>query len=151
MVDPRRINKEIEECSSDKDGSGITAHLDTETSMQKFKGYIKGPVDSPYEGGKFVIDIVLPDEYPFAPPKMKFDTKVWHPNVSSVTGAICLDVLTTEWSPAFTIRTTLLSILALLTSPEPDNPQDAVVANEYKTNIQEFNIKAKMWTKTYAN
>lgn len=31
--------------------------------------------------------------YPFEPPKMKFITKVWHPNVSSVTGAICLDIL----------------------------------------------------------
>lgn len=59
---------------------------------------------------------------------MKFDAKIWHPNISSQTEAICLDILKDEWSPAMTIRTALLSLQALLCNPEPDDPQDAVVA-----------------------
>ena len=51
---------------------------------------MKRPEGSPYEGGVFVVDIVIPQSYPFEPPKMKFETKIWHPNVSSQTGAICL-------------------------------------------------------------
>ena len=74
---------------------------------------------------------------------MKFDTKIWHPNVSSVTGAICLDILKNEWSPALSIRTALLSIQALMCAPEPDDPQDAVVAKQYKSNIDKFNEQAK--------
>ena len=50
---------------------------------------------------------------------MQFDTKIWHPNMSSQTGAICLDILKDEWTPALSIRTALLSIQALLTAPEP--------------------------------
>lgn len=48
-----------------------------------FTGYITGPPDTPYEGGKFAISIELPDKYPFKPPKMTFATKIWHPNISS--------------------------------------------------------------------
>merc|ERR1712187_609010 len=105
---------------------------------------------SPYEGGVFEIDIVIPAQYPFEPPKMKFLTKIWHPNVSSQTGAICLDVLGKEWSPALTIRTALLSIQALLSAPEPSDPQDAEVAEMYKSNRELFLQTAKYWTETFA-
>lgn len=81
---------------------------------------------------------------------MKFDTKVWHPNISSVTGAICLDILKNEWTPALTIRTALISLQALLCSPVPDDPQDAEVASQYKGNIELFNKTAKLWTENYA-
>lgn len=52
---------------------------------------------------------------------MKFDTKIWHPNISSQTGAICLDILKNEWSPALSIRTALLSLQALMCCAEPGN------------------------------
>jgi ubiquitin-conjugating enzyme (huntingtin interacting protein 2) len=63
------------------------------------------------------------DQYPFVPPKMRFKSKVWHPNVSSANGAICLDILKDQWSPALTLKTALLSLQALLSSPQPDDPQ----------------------------
>jgi ubiquitin-conjugating enzyme (huntingtin interacting protein 2) len=68
------------------------------------------------------VDINIPPDDPFKPPKMKFDTKIWHPNVSSQTGAICLDILKNEWTPALTIRTALISLQALMCCPEADDP-----------------------------
>ena len=59
---------------------------------------------------------------------MRFRSKVWHPNVSSANGAICLDILKENWSPALTLKTALLSLQALLASPEPDDPQVAVTS-----------------------
>ena len=82
---------------------------------------------------------------------MKYDTKIWHPNISSESGAICLDILKNEWSPALTVRTALISLQALMSAPEPDDPQDAVVAKQYKGNHQEFCQTAKFWTDTYAS
>ena len=82
---------------------------------------------------------------------MKFDTKIWHPNISSESGAICLDILKNEWSPALTIRTALISLQALLSAPEPDDPQDAVVAKLYKEKYSEFETTAKFWTETYGS
>lgn len=66
-------------------------------SFTHWKGRIRGPDGTPYAGGTFVVDIQIPANYPFEPPKMRFDTKVWHPNVSSQNGAICLDILKKEW------------------------------------------------------
>ena len=109
-----------------------------------------GPEESPYEGGVFYVDIQLTDAYPFEPPKMRFMTKVWHPNVSSANGAICLDILKEQWSPALSIKTAMLSLQALLSSPEPSDPQDAVVAKQYMDNPDAFNAQAKQWTQEYA-
>jgi hypothetical protein len=38
----------------------------------------------------------------------------------------------------------------LLTVPEPDDPQDAVVANMFKANIAEYNATARAWTEMHA-
>lgn len=61
-----------------------------------------GPGDSPYSGGVFFVMIHFPPDYPFKPPKVQFQTKVYHPNVNSQ-GSICLDILKEQWSPALTI------------------------------------------------
>lgn len=88
----RRLGKEIQDVQKDTQ-SGITlkpssAHNQAEgvfDDLSHFHGVFQGPPDTPYEGGTFVVDIQIPDEYPFHPPTMKFITRIWHPNVSSVT------------------------------------------------------------------
>jgi ubiquitin-protein ligase len=69
---------------------------------------------------------------------------VWHPNISSQTGAICLDILKDQWSPALTMKTALISLQALLCTPQPDDPQDAEVANMYLSNIEQFSSMARL-------
>ncbi|GBP07054.1 Ubiquitin-conjugating enzyme E2-22 kDa, partial [Eumeta japonica] len=116
----------------------------------ELKGEIAGPSETPYEGGTFELEIKVPETYPFNPPKIRFITKIWHPNVSSVTGAICLDILKDQWAAALTLRTVLLSIQALLSAAEPNDPQDAVVAKQYKENPDMFIRTALHWTNVYA-
>ncbi|XP_057302105.1 ubiquitin-conjugating enzyme E2-22 kDa-like [Hydractinia symbiolongicarpus] len=146
-----RIQREFKEVVRSEEVSKNNIRLELiDGSFSKLKGEIMGPPDTPYEGGKFNLDIVIPETYPFNPPKVKFITKIWHPNVSSVTGAICLDILKDQWAAAMTLRTVLLSIQALLASPEPDDPQDAVVAQQFKEQPTAFLRTAKYWTSTYA-
>lgn len=59
--------------------------------LSHLKASFPGPPDTPYEGGTYVVDIKIPQEYPFRPPAMKFDTKLWHPNVSSQTVCVTLE------------------------------------------------------------
>lgn len=77
--------KELQDLTEDKDTSGIHAALEHEGSLSTLMGWFYGPPNTPYAGGKYVIRIQLPTEYPFKPPKMKFETRIWHPNVSSQT------------------------------------------------------------------
>ncbi len=144
-----RLRKELADIERDKETSGVYAKVRGD-DMTKLQGTLKGPEETCYAGGVFVVDIVIPSQYPFEPPKMRFETKMWHPNVSSQTGAICLDILKDKWSPALTIKTALVSLQALMSAPEPDDPQDAEVANMYKTDRSRFERKAAEWTATYA-
>lgn len=145
----KRIMKELEDTKLDTK-SGVTLKLKDESDLSQLTGTFLGPPDSPYEGGRFVIDIEVPSEYPFKPPKMKFVTKVYHPNISSATGAICLDILKTAWTPILTLKSTLISLQALLQSPEPNDPQDAVVAQAYLADKSQYEKTAQQWTKQYA-
>jgi ubiquitin-conjugating enzyme E2 N len=80
---------------------------------------------------------------------VRFLTKIYHPNIDKL-GRICLDILKDQWSPALQIRTVLLSIQALLSSPNPDDPLANDVAYTWKTRTSEAIIKAKDWTRIYA-
>jgi len=144
----RRVNKEIADCKNDKT-SNISLDL-IDNSPFHLRGSFPGPEDTPYQGGHFEVDIVIPDAYPFQPVKMKFITKVYHPNVSSASGAICLDILKDAWSPVLTLKSTLISLQSLLCSPEPNDPQDAEVAKHYTTSKGSFEETARYWTHIYA-
>jgi len=65
-------------------------------------------------------------------------------------GAICLDTLSTAWSPVLTIKSALISLQSLLSSPEPKDPQDAEVASMLIRNPREFEHKAREWAVKYA-
>jgi ubiquitin-conjugating enzyme E2 D/E len=108
-----------------------------------------GPTESPYEGGIFFLNIHFPTDYPFKPPKVTFKTKVFHPNISG-SGAICLDILKDQWSPALTISKVLLSICSLLDEPNPDDPLVVDIADLYKNNRDRYNANAREWVMQYA-
>ena len=81
---------------------------------------------------------------------MHFETKIWHPNISSVTGEISLNILRDEWSPALTIHTMLISLQVLMSAPQPEDPLDIEVAEQYFLDKKSFEQTARNWTKIYA-
>lgn len=148
----KRIYKEAQDIS---EGAGIDSK-NAVFSVSKnnenpflWEGYIFGPEGSPYQGGIFKIVIEFPRNYPFKPPNLRFKTKIYHPNISE-SGAICLDILKNEWSPALSISKVLLSICSLLTDPNADDPLSPDVAAVYRSNRRLFEQKAKKWTAMYA-
>ncbi|KAI6166387.1 ubiquitin-conjugating enzyme/RWD-like protein [Pisolithus thermaeus] len=144
----RRVNKEIMACKSDQ-----TANIKVElvdSSPFHLKACFPGPEGTPYESGIFEVDVVLPESYPFCPIQVKFITKVYHPNISSVSGAICVDILQDGWSTALTMRTVLLSVQSLLSSPEASDSLDTEALHHFIADRRSFEETARYWTRVYA-
>ncbi|KAJ2489656.1 Ubiquitin-conjugating enzyme 13 [Coemansia sp. RSA 2050] len=143
----KRILKEAERLRQDP-VPGIVAEP-IEDNIRYFSVRMNGPKDSPYAEGCFKLELYLPDEYPMQPPKVRFLTKMYHPNIDKL-GRICLDILKDKWSPALQIRTVLLSIQALLSAPNPDDPLANDVAEQWKTDEKRAIETAIEWTLRYA-
>ncbi|GHP03170.1 ubiquitin-conjugating enzyme 13 [Pycnococcus provasolii] len=144
---PKRIVKETQRLMSEP-APGISASPH-EDNLRYFDVMIQGPVGSPYEGGCFKLELFLPDQYPMEAPKVRFLTRIYHPNVDKL-GRICLDVLKDKWSPALQIRTVLLSLQALLSAPNPDDPLAEDVAKAWRENEAAAMATAREWTQKYA-
>merc|ERR1712021_79546 len=129
MAIPPRILKETQRLQQDP-VVGIYAEPN-EKNFRHFYVKIAGPTETPYEGGLFDCELFLPDEYPMVAPKVLFRTKIYHPNIDKL-GRICLDILKNKWSPALQIRAVLLSIQALMSLPNLDDPLDQEIADHWK-------------------
>ena len=114
-----------------------------------WEGTIIGPSDSPYSGGLFNLSIVFPENYPFKPPKIKFMTKILHPNINRH-GSICLDILNVSWSPVLNISKVLLSICSLLNDPNENDPLNSSIAKIYKEDRNKYNTLVRNYTLTHA-
>uniref|UniRef100_A0A8D0F0L2 Ubiquitin-conjugating enzyme E2 T n=1 Tax=Strix occidentalis caurina TaxID=311401 RepID=A0A8D0F0L2_STROC len=132
---------------------GITC-WQTGNQLDDLRAQILGGADTPYEKGIFNLEIVVPERYPFEPPKIRFLTPIYHPNIDSA-GRICLDVLKLPpkgaWRPSLNISTLLTSIQLLMAEPNPDDPLMADISSEYKYNKQLFLLNAKEWTEKHAS
>ncbi|XP_062834804.1 ubiquitin-conjugating enzyme E2 T isoform X3 [Anolis carolinensis] len=122
--------------------------------IDELKAQILGSANTPYEKGLFDVEVIVPERYPFEPPKMRFLTPIYHPNIDSA-GRICLDVLKLPpkgaWRPSLNISTLLTSVQLLMNEPNPDDPLMADISSEYKYNKQEFLRNARQWTEKYAS
>ncbi|XP_012848631.1 PREDICTED: ubiquitin-conjugating enzyme E2 36 [Erythranthe guttata] len=134
---PRRIIKETQRLLSEP-APGISASP-SEENMRYFNVMILGPTQSPYEGNKIIIFSYL----------NKFLLCI--ETYLGLLGRICLDILKDKWSPALQIRTVLLSIQALLSAPNPDDPLSENIAKHWKSNEVEAVETAKEWTRLYAS
>jgi ubiquitin-conjugating enzyme E2 D/E len=146
----RRLQKELLDLQSDPPSHISAGPAGDGRDLFKWSATIMGPADSPYAGGVFKLDIHFPPDYPFKPPKMVFLTKIYHPNIHP-NGAICLDILKDQWSPALTMTKVLLSLTSLLCDPNPKDPLVLDAAQLYERNREEFDRVARQWTIQFAS
>jgi len=143
----KRLQKELEKMRAEP-VVGIRAEPCGD-NLLRWKAHIEGPEGSPYEGGCFEVGIDMSTRYPLEPPKLKFRTPIFHPNVSSQ-GDICLDVLKSQWSPALSLQKVLLSLSSLLTDPNFGDPLNGAASTLFSKNKQGYDAKCREMTRQHA-
>ncbi|ORX56765.1 ubiquitin-conjugating enzyme [Hesseltinella vesiculosa] len=130
----RRLLKELKEYSKVDPSHPEITYIGPadDDNLMEWTAHLKGLSGTPYEGGTFELFIKVPSHYPMQPPTISFVTTVCHPNVHIKTGEICLDILKTDWSPAWTLKSAVLAISLLLSNPEPNSPLNCDAANLLK-------------------
>lgn len=144
----KRLAKELQDIKNDPPAYISAGPLDD--NLFEWEALLIGPKDTPYEDGCFVLEILIPHDYPIKPPNVIFKTKIFHPNINH-NGNICLDILKNNWSPSLTISKILLSICSLLNDPNIDDPLVPDIAKLYEENKEEYLKTAKEWTSIHAS
>ncbi|KAK7207685.1 ubiquitin conjugating enzyme Ubc15 [Myxozyma melibiosi] len=133
---------------------GISAGL-VDDNIYNWEVMLIGPDDTLYEGGFFKARLTFPEDYPLMPPKMRFETPMWHPNVYP-DGNVCISILHPpgedkygyedageRWLPVHSVETILLSVIAMLSSPNPDSPANMDAAKELRENYPSFKKRVR--------
>lgn len=149
----KRLLHELHSYESEPNPALVRFGPVSDEDLFEWEAELLGPEDSVYEGvsnplpnptttsltspgATFPLHITIPPTYPLNPPILTFlppsttnpHAFPIHANIHPRTGAICLDLLSTAWSPAYTLSSTLTVVQQLLTSPEGDSPLDVDVA-----------------------
>ena len=119
----KRMHSDIREFlkSSSLKEQGIFCTFD-EDDVFRVRAMLVGPEDTPYEYGFYFFDMHFPQDYPFKPPHVTYETRMgrvrFHPNLYA-NSKVCLSILGTwsgpSWTSAQTLSSVLLTILSLLT------------------------------------
>jgi ubiquitin-protein ligase len=75
----KRLRKELQELKKNPEEDMVL--YPEEDTIMKWKAFIRGPKDTPFADKCFELAIHTTPLYPMEPPKMKFVTKIFHPNV----------------------------------------------------------------------
>ena len=118
----RRLHKEVVHLQ-DKSLKETGIYYFNKEDITKATAIMFGPKDTPYEYCPLEFVFTIPEDYPFSPPNVLYNTNDgctrFHPNFY-VDGKVCLSILGTysgpKWASSMNISTILLSIYSILTS-----------------------------------
>ncbi|CAF1597632.1 unnamed protein product [Rotaria magnacalcarata] len=115
----------------------VTATPLNQTNLFEWQAIIIGPDGTPYERDLYELYLSIPCNYPVKPPKVRFKTEIFHPNIYK-NSDICIDILQGQWSEVMSIEKILISIRSLLNEPNVNCPANPEVALLYKEHRNEF-------------
>ncbi|KAF2036776.1 ubiquitin-conjugating enzyme E2 15 [Setomelanomma holmii] len=149
------LARQLKQMQNDKSISGISCGL-VENNVFEWEVMLMIDDDTKfYGGGFFRARLTFPHEYPLLPPKMRFETPIFHPNIYQ-NGEVCISILhppeedkygyesaAERWSPVQTPETILLSVISMLSSPNDESPANVEAASLWRDNTPEFKKRVR--------
>lgn len=142
---------------------GIIAGPINEENFFEWEALIMGPEGTPFEDGIFTAKIVFPNDYPLSPPKMRFVSEMFHPNVYP-DGRVCISILhapgddpmgyetsAERWSPVQSVEKILLSVVSMLAEPNDESGANVDASKMWRDNREKFYGIAKNIVKKSLN
>ncbi|CAN0424417.1 unnamed protein product, partial [Lampetra planeri] len=120
-----------------------------ESNTGFWKILLQGPQKTPYHSGVFLLYVKFMKSYPVTPPEIRFITPIYHCNINS-SGRICHNILDRNYSAQITMKDILDAVFGLLIAPEPSDPLDSCLAEEYLTNAELYRQHASEHTAKHA-
>ncbi|RZF32179.1 hypothetical protein LSTR_LSTR004042 [Laodelphax striatellus] len=143
----RRLQKEYQELESGKVKDFQNLNL-LDTNFLKWQGNIL-PSKAPYNKAAFTIEIKFTADYPFVPPRLRFITKIYHPNVD-MNGLVCLPIISVDhWKPVTKVEDIVLSLLDIINNPQPESALRLDLAREYTNDYKRFHKTAAEYSTKY--
>eukprot|EP01105_Mastigella_eilhardi_P014355 TRINITY_DN3271_c0_g1_i2.p1 TRINITY_DN3271_c0_g1~~TRINITY_DN3271_c0_g1_i2.p1 ORF type:complete len:214 (-),score=47.96 TRINITY_DN3271_c0_g1_i2:89-637(-) len=150
----KRLTQEYKRILSDPP-PGAAAAPASDNNMFVWNAVIMGPPDTEYSGGAFCATLTFPSSYPMQPPKMKFTTPMWHPNIFP-SGEVCISILhppgedprhyesaVERWTPVQSIEKILVSVISMLAEPNCESPANLDAAKLWTGNRAAFREKVR--------
>lgn len=121
---------------------GCSASPCSDENLFVWSATIFGPDDTPWEGGVFSLRITFTEHYPEKPPRVRFTSEMFHPNVYN-DGSLCLDIIQDMWSPCQSVSSILTSIQSLLQDPNCASPANPEASQLYVNDKKEYNRRVR--------
>ncbi|KAK7610492.1 ubiquitin-conjugating enzyme/RWD-like protein [Phyllosticta paracitricarpa] len=149
------LGRQLKQMQTDKDIPGISVGL-VDNNVFEWEVMLMISDDCKfYGGGFFRARLSFPTEYPLLPPKMKFETPIFHPNIYP-SGEVCISILhppgddkygyesaSERWSPVQTPETILLSVISMLSSPNDESPANVEAGRLWREDPKEFKKRVR--------
>lgn len=128
-----------------EDAEGLVGSAEPE-NIRNVRAIIDGPKNTPYEGAIFKISVQFPEDYPFKPPKVRFQPPILHINIAT-NGSFDLMALQDSWGPHVTLVKILKDLKWLIENPSPHGPLQSELAILYDKDRALYNQQVTHWVK----